>query len=94
MWKRIKMVIEIVKGLPIIIGVLISVAYVTLAERKIMAAVQRRKGPTKIGYIGLLQPLVDAAKLIIKEMIIPQQTKLTSIFIIAPMLSLTVHIIS
>ncbi len=55
------------------IAILIAVAYFTLSERKIMGSIQRRKGPNIIGFWGLLQPLADAAKLIIKEIIIPKK---------------------
>ena len=50
---------------------LVAVAYYTLAERKIMASVQRRLGPNVVGPWGLLQPLADGLKLIIKEIVIP-----------------------
>jgi NADH:ubiquinone oxidoreductase subunit H len=49
--------------LVVIVPLLISVAYFTLAERKIMGAMQRRKGPNVIGVFGLLQPLADGLKL-------------------------------
>jgi len=49
----------ILKLLIIIVPLLISVAYFTLAERKIMGSIQRRRGPNVVGYLGLLQPLAD-----------------------------------
>ena len=55
--------ITILKILSIVIPLLISVAYFTIAERKIMGAIQRRKGPNVIGFMGLLQPLADGLKL-------------------------------
>jgi len=58
-----------------IVPLIIAVAYFTLAERKIMAAVQRRKGPNMIGIFGLLQPFADGLKLVVKEFIIPSKAK-------------------
>jgi NADH-ubiquinone oxidoreductase chain 1 len=48
----------------IILGVILSVAFITLLERKFMGAIQRRTGPTKVGVLGLLQPILDGIKLI------------------------------
>jgi NADH-quinone oxidoreductase subunit H len=70
----------------VVILLLISVAYFTLAERKIMGSIQRRKGPNVIGYLGLLQPLADGLKLFAKETILPSNANLI-VFLIAPMLS-------
>jgi NADH:ubiquinone oxidoreductase subunit H len=56
-----------------IVCLLVAIAYFTLAERKIMAAVQRRVGPNVVGLIGLLQPLADGLKLAGKEAVIPSQ---------------------
>ena len=61
----------IIKALVIAVPLLIAVAYFTLAERKIMAGIQRRRGPDVVGAWGLLQPLADGFKLIIKETILP-----------------------
>ena len=54
----------------IILPVLIAVAYLTLAERKIMGSMQQRKGPNVVGFLGLLQPLADGLKLLLKETVI------------------------
>jgi NADH-quinone oxidoreductase subunit H len=50
-------IITLLKILSIVVPLLIAVAYFTIAERKIMGAIQRRRGPNVVGYIGLLQPL-------------------------------------
>jgi len=71
-------------GLLRIIFILIGVAYFTLAERKIMAAVQRRRGPNIVGLFGLLQPLADGLKLLCKEMVIPSKSN-TIVFLVAPL---------
>ena len=63
--------ITLLKILIIIVPLLISVAYFTLAERKILGVIQRRRGPNVIGVYGLLQPLADGFKLLVKETIIP-----------------------
>lgn len=56
-----------------IVGLLICIAFYTLAERKLMGAIQRRKGPDVVGFWGLFQPLADGLKLLIKEVIIPKR---------------------
>jgi NADH-quinone oxidoreductase subunit H len=66
-----------------IIGLLICVAFYTLAERKLMGAIQRRKGPDVVGFWGLLQPLADGLKLLLKEIIIPKRAD-AKLFITGP----------
>lgn len=68
----------------VIIPVLISVAYITLVERKVIASIQKREGPTSVGFFGLLQPIADGLKLLIKETLYPSHANKFS-FIIAPM---------
>lgn len=84
------MFLLIIKFLLIIIPILLSVAFLTLVERKVMAAIQIRRGPNVIGF-GFFQPLADGLKLLIKELIIPLKgNKL--LFIFAPILFLAVSL--
>ena len=76
----------------VLIVVLIGVAYITLAERKIMGSMQRRVGPNIIGYFGILQPVIDGVKAAIKETIIPQQSN-RLYFLIGPIIVLTLCLI-
>lgn len=73
----------ILKILGIIVPLLIAVAYFTIAERKIMGAIQRRRGPNVVGYIGLLQPLADGLKLFVKETTLPNSSNV-NVFLLAP----------
>jgi NADH-quinone oxidoreductase subunit H len=71
----------------IVLPVLVSVAYLTLAERKIMGSMHFRVGPNVVGFLGLLQPLADGLKLLLKETVIPTNASTFS-FIFAPILTL------
>lgn len=82
----------LIKILVVVVPLLISVAYFTLAERKILGAIQRRRGPNVVGVYGLLQPLSDGFKLLVKETIIPSSSN-QIIFILSPMLTFIVSII-
>lgn len=82
----------LLKILSIVVPLLISVAYFTIAERKIMGAIQRRRGPNVVGFIGLLQPLADGLKLFAKETTLPSSAN-TSIFLLAPSLSFVLSLI-
>merc|ERR1712113_735107 len=82
----------LLKVISIIIPLLISVAYFTIAERKLMGIIQRRKGPNVIGFLGLLQPLADGLKLFAKETLIPSNSDII-IFIIAPIITFILALI-
>lgn len=83
----------ILKILILILFLLISIAYFTLAERKILASIQRRKGPNVVGIFGLLQPLADGLKFFTKETVLPSNAD-TFLFIIAPILTFFLSLIS
>ena len=70
----------ILKILIVVVPLLVAVAYLTYAERKVIAAMQLRKGPNVVGPFGLLQPLADGLKLLLKEPIIPHASKPASIY--------------
>ena len=83
----------LLKILSITISMLLAVAYFTVAERKIMGAIQRRRGPNVIGFIGLLQALADGLKLFVKETTLPSNSNL-AIFVLAPVLSFLLSVIA
>ena len=85
-------IIGFIKILFIIIPLLISVAYFTLVERKVLGTTQRRMGPNVVGVYGLLQPLADGFKLFVKESLIPSSAN-KLIFIIAPIITFIVSLI-
>jgi NADH-quinone oxidoreductase subunit H len=83
--------ISLLKILIIIVPLLISVAYFTLAERKILGAIQRRRGPNVVGVYGLLQPLSDGFKLLVKETVLPSNAN-KFIFILAPIITFVISL--
>ena len=78
---------NILEVLVVLVPILMTVAFVTIAERKIMAAMQRRCGPNAVGIWGVLQPFADALKLLVKEIIIPRQSN-SLLFVIGPCITL------
>lgn len=83
----IGILISIIEGLGLIVPALLSVAFVTVAERKTMASMQRRLGPNAVGYYGSLQAFADAAKLLFKEYIWPTQSNIM-LFFLGPVITL------
>jgi len=78
--------------LSIILPILVSVAFLTLLERKILSSIQRRRGPNVLGFFGLLQPFADGLKLFLKETIVPSQAS-QFIFLLAPLITLTLSML-
>jgi NADH-quinone oxidoreductase subunit H len=77
--------ITVAQTLALLVPVLLAVAYLTLAERKVLAAMQLRRGPNVVGPFGLLQPFADAIKMLMKETIIPSGAN-RFLFVLAPIL--------
>jgi NADH-quinone oxidoreductase subunit H len=89
-WPTIIILIQI---LAVVVPLLIAVAYLTYAERKVMAAMQMRRGPNVVGPWGLLQPFADGLKLLLKETIIPSGASRIP-FLVAPMITFTLGLIA
>ena len=79
--------ISIIEVLLVTVPVLLTVAFVTVAERKTMASMQRRLGPNIVGYYGLLQAFADALKLLLKEYVSPTQANIV-LFFLGPIITL------
>ncbi|GIK96071.1 MAG: NADH-quinone oxidoreductase subunit H [Alphaproteobacteria bacterium] len=87
-------VATILAGIIAIVAVLLlSVAYLTYAERKVIAAMQLRRGPNVVGPFGLLQPIADGVKLFLKETIIPAGANRV-VFLVAPMVTFILSLIA
>ncbi len=86
MWLQVLMMI-VLKIVVILIPLMLSVAYLTYAERKVIGYIQVRIGPNRVGPIGLLQPIADAVKLIFKEIIVPAGSD-KLLFLLAPILAM------
>ncbi len=76
-----------VKIVAILVPLILAVAYLTYAERRVIGAIQARNGPNRVGPMGLLQPFADVFKLLFKEVVVPSNAN-RFLFLIAPMLSL------
>jgi NADH-quinone oxidoreductase subunit H len=79
-------ILTFAEALALLVPLLIGVAYLTYAERKVLAAMQLRKGPNVVGWFGLMQPFADALKMLMKETIIPAGSNRV-LFLMAPMLT-------
>jgi len=79
---------SLIEVLVVLVPILLSVAFITVIERKVIAAIQRRVGPNIVGFYGILQPFADAAKLILKETIVPNHANRVLLFL-APIVTLT-----
>jgi NADH-ubiquinone oxidoreductase chain 1 len=80
-------VISLIEVVLVLVPALLAVAYVTVAERKTMASMQRRLGPNVVGYYGLLQAFADALKLLLKEYVAPTQANMV-LFFLGPVITL------
>jgi NADH-quinone oxidoreductase subunit H len=78
--------LTVAQAMALLVPLLIGVAYLTWAERKILGAMQMRKGPNVVGPFGLLQPFADALKMLMKETIIPSGAS-RALFLMAPMIT-------
>jgi len=87
------LILTLIKTLAIVVPVLIGMAYLTYAERKVLAAMQLRRGPNVVGPFGLFQPFADAIKMMMKETIIPSGAS-RFLFILAPMLTFSLAVMA
>ena len=93
-WLTVPVTLQIViQILAIVLPLALTVAYLTLAERKVIGYMQARIGPNRVGPRGLLQPIADGIKLLMKEVIIPTGAS-RALFIIGPILSLAPALIA
>lgn len=83
----------IIQILALVLPLLVAVAYLTYAERRIIAAMQLRRGPNTVGYFGLLQPIADAVKLLHKETILPAKAN-PILFLLAPVITFTLSLVA
>jgi len=87
------LILTVLMALALLVPLLIGVAYLTLAERKVLAAIQLRRGPNVVGPFGLFQPFADAIKMLMKETIIPTGAN-RILFMMAPMITFALAMIA
>jgi len=87
------LILTFIEALVLLVPLLIGVAYLTYAERKVLAAMQLRKGPNVVGPFGLWQPFADALKMLMKETVIPSGAN-RFLFLIAPMLTFSLAMLA
>ena len=85
-------IINVFSQLLLIIPVLVNVAFITLLERKILGYSQLRKGPNKVGWVGVPQPFNDAIKLFSKEVVTPRKGNL-NMFLLGPCLAISLSLL-
>jgi NADH-quinone oxidoreductase subunit H len=86
-------ILTVLKSLALVVPLLIGVAYLTYAERKVLGAIQLRKGPNVVGPFGLAQPFADALKMMFKETIIPAGSDRV-LFMMAPMITFGLAVVA
>ena len=85
--------ITVAEILAIVVPLLLAIAYLTYAERKVLAASQLRKGPNVVGPFGLLQPIADGLKLLLKETVVPSGAN-RAVFVAAPMVTFSLALVA
>src|SRR5262245_4650630 len=88
-----QIIAAVVKAGIAIFGLLTAFAYMTLIERRVVARMQSRLGPNRLGPFGLLQPLADALKMVFKEQIVPARARVL-VYLIAPCISIFVALVA
>jgi NADH-quinone oxidoreductase subunit H len=88
-----QVLLTFIEALVLLVPLLLGVAYLTVIERKILGAMQLRKGPNVVGFWGLLQAFADALKMLMKEQIIPTGAN-RALFVLAPMLTMILALIA
>ena len=88
-----QVLVTFVETLALLVPLLLCVAYLTVAERKVLGAMQLRRGPNVVGFWGMLQAFADALKMFMKEQIIPTGAN-RALFVMAPMLTMILALIA